>query len=85
MELAILAWALIGAGITAGAFLIARAAVQIASVAYAYMEQRLDRRTATRQTILLAVGGVVAIGATALIAALAILALLAAYLEGSTF
>lgn len=82
MELAILVWAIVGAGITAGAFLIARSAVQIASVAYAALEKRLDPRTATRQSILLTLGMVAALGVTALVAAIAILALLAGLLEG---
>ena len=81
MELAILVWALVGAGITAGAFLIARTAVQIATVGYQVLERNLDARTATRQTVLLTVALLVAGGVTALIAAIAILALLAAGLQ----
>lgn len=85
MELVILGWALVFAVVTAGAFLVARTVVQIASVAYGVLEKRLDRRTATRQTVLLSVGGIVALGVTALIAALAILVVLASFLEGNTF
>lgn len=81
MEIAVLVWALVGAGITAGAFLIARTAVQIATVGYQVLERRLDVRTATRQTVLLTVALLVAGGVTALIAAIAILALLAAGLQ----
>ncbi len=85
MELVILGWALVFAVVTAGAFLVARTVVQIASVVYGVLEKRLDRRTATRQTVLLSVGGIVALGVTALIAALAILVVLASFLEGNTF
>jgi hypothetical protein len=51
MEIAILIWFVIAAGIAAGAFVIARSAIQIASVAYNVLEKRLDPRVATRQTI----------------------------------
>ena len=77
MEGALLIWFAIGAGIAAGAFILVRAAVQIAGVAYAVIERRLDTRIATRQTILLTLAMLLAIAATALIAAYAILALLA--------
>ncbi len=85
MELVILGWALVFAVITAGAFLVARSVVQIATVAYDAMEKRLDRRTATRQAILLTAGSLVALVATALVAALAILVVLATFLQGNTF
>jgi hypothetical protein len=85
VELAILGWALTFAVITAGAFLVARSIVQIASVAYNLLEKRLDHRAATRQTLLLTAGGVAALGATAVVAALAILLVLASVLEGRTF
>ena len=85
MELVILGWALTFAVITAGAFVVARSVVQIASVAYNVMEKRLDRRTATRQTVLLTVGGVLALLMTALIASYAILTVLASFLQGNTF
>ncbi len=85
MELVILGWALVFAVVTAGAFIVARSVVQIASVAYNVIEKRLDRRTATRQTVLLTVGGMVALVATALVASFAILVVLASFLEGSAF
>lgn len=82
MELVILGWALTFAVVTAGAFLVARAVVQIASVAYAYIEKRLDRREATRQTMALTAGALIALLATALVAASAILLVLASFLQG---
>lgn len=85
MELAILGWALTFAVVTAGAFLVARSLVQLASVAYNVMEKRLDARRATRQTVVLTLAAAVALGATALVAALALLAVLASLLEGNTF
>jgi hypothetical protein len=85
MELAILGWALTFAVVTAGAFVLARSLVQIASVAYNVMEKRLDARRATRQTVALTLVAIAALGATALVAALALLVALAALLEGNTF
>ena len=85
MELVILGWALTFAVIAAGAFLVARSVVQIAVVAYGVIEKRLDRRTATRQTVLLTVGGLIALLATAIVGATAILVVLAGLLQGSTF
>lgn len=85
MELVILGWALTFAVITAGAFLVARAVVQIASVTYAYIEKRLDRREATRQTMTLTAGALIALLATALVAASAILLVLASFLQGQAF
>ncbi len=80
MEGALLIWFAIGAGIAAGAFILVRAAVQIAGVAYAVLERRLDARVAARQTILLTLAMLLAILATGLIAAYAILAVLASLL-----
>ncbi len=80
MDGALLIWFAIGAGIAAGAFILVRSAVQVAGVAYAVIEKRLDARTATRQTILLTLAMLLAVAATALIAAYAILALLASLL-----
>ena len=77
MELAILIWFAIGAGIAAGAFLIARSAVQLASIGYAFLEHRIDRAGATRQSAALVVVIVAALAVTSLIAAIAILAILA--------
>jgi len=76
MEIAILIWFVVGAGIAAGAFIIARSAIQIAAVAYNVLEKRLDPRVATRQTILLTLGGLAALVATSIIAGIAILAML---------
>ncbi len=83
IEVTILIWLAIGAGITAGAFLIARSAVQLATYAYAVLEKRLDPKIATRQSLLVALGLLAALTATALVAAMAILALLAYLLEGA--
>lgn len=83
MELAILIWFLIGAGIAAGAFILARSAVQIASLGYSVLEKRLDPRVATRQTILLTVAALIALVATSIVAGIAILALLQGLINAS--
>ena len=83
MELAILIWFVVGAGIAAGAFIIARSAIQIATVAYNVLEKRLDPRVATRQTILLTLGGLAAVVATSIIAGIAILAMLQGLINAS--
>ena len=83
MEIAILIWFVIAAGIAAGAFVIARSAIQIASVAYNVLEKRLDPRVATRQTIALTLGGIAALVATSIIAGIAILAMLQGLITAS--
>lgn len=80
MELAILAWFAIGAGIAAGAFIVARSAVQLASIAYAFIEHRIDRARAARQGAAQFVVIAAALAVTSLIAAVAILAILAGLL-----
>ena len=83
MEVAILIWFLIGAGIAAGAFILARSAVQIASLGYGVLEKRLDPRVATRQTIALSLVGLAALVATSIVAGIAILALLQGLINAS--
>ena len=83
METALLIWFVVGAGIAAGAFLIARSAIQIAAVAYNVLEKRLDPRVATRQTIALTLGGLAALVATSIIAGIAILAMLQGLINAS--
>lgn len=83
MEGAILVWFLVGAGIAAGAFILARSAIQIASVGYGVLEKRLDPRVATRQTILLTLAALAALMATSLIAGTAILAMLQGLINAS--
>jgi len=83
MEGAILIWFLIGAGIAAGAFVLARSAIQIASVGYSVLEKRLDPRVATRQTILLTLAALAALIATSVIAGIAILAILQGLINAS--
>ncbi len=83
MESAILIWFIIGAGIAAGAFVLARSAIQIASVGYSVLEKRLDPRVATRQTILLTLAAIAALIATSVIAGIAILALLQGLINAS--
>ncbi len=85
MEGAILIWFAIGAGIAAGAFLIARSAVQIAVVAYGVLEKRLDPKVATRQTVALTLGIILAVIATAIIAGYAILTIFASLLGNASF
>ena len=83
MEIALLIWFVIGAGIAAGAFILARSAIQIASIAYNVLEKRLDPRVATRQTIVLTLAGVAALLATSVIAGIAILAMLQGLVNAS--
>jgi multisubunit Na+/H+ antiporter MnhC subunit len=83
MEGAILIWFIVGAGIAAGAFMLARSAIQIASVGYGVLEKRLDPRVATRQTVLLTVAALAALVATSIIAGIAILAILQGLINAS--
>ena len=83
IELAILVWLAIGVGITAGVFVVARTAVQMASVAYRVIEKELDSRAATRQTGLLSLALLGALVATSLIAGYAIFVLFASLLDNS--
>jgi len=83
IELAILVWLAIGIGITAGVFLVARTAVQLATVAYKVMEKQMDARTATRQTGLLSLAMLAALAATAVIAGYAILVVFASLLQSN--
>ena len=83
MEGAILIWFIIGAGIAAGAFVLARSAIQIASVGYSVLEKRLGPRVATRQTILLTIAALTALVATSIIAGIAILAILQGLINAS--
>jgi hypothetical protein len=83
IELAILIWLAIGIGITAGVFLVARTAVQLATVAYKVIEKEMDTRTATRQTGLLSLALLAALAATAVIAGYAILVVFASLLQSN--
>jgi hypothetical protein len=83
MEIAILIWFVVGAGIAAGAFVLARSAIQIASIAYSVLEKRLDPRVATRQTIALTLAGIAALVATSIIAGIAVLAMLTGIFNAS--
>ncbi|HEV2012149.1 MAG TPA: hypothetical protein VGS17_14120 [Candidatus Limnocylindria bacterium] len=83
MEAAILIWFIVGAGIAAGAFVLARSAIQLASVGYNVLEKRLDPRVATRQTILLTLAAIAALMATSIIAGIAILAMLQGLINAS--
>jgi hypothetical protein len=84
METAILVWVIVGAGITAGAFLLARAVVEIGAVAYAAIERTITRREAVQRGTALAAGAGAALVVTAVIFAIAVLAIFAALLA-STF
>ena len=81
VEGAILIWLAIGIGIAGGVFLVARTAVQMATVAYKVIEKQMDPRTATRQTGLLSLAMLAALAATAVIAGYAILTLFASLLQ----
>jgi len=83
VEGAILVWLVIGIGIAAGVFVIARSAVQIGSVAYRVIEKEMDTRTATRQTTLLSLAIVAALIVTAVVAGYAILVIFATLLQNS--
>lgn len=83
IEGAILVWLAIGLGIAAGVFVVARSAVQIASVAYRVIEKEMDARTATRQTTLLSLAIVGALIVTAVVAGYAILVIFATLLQNS--
>jgi len=83
VEGAILVWLAIGVGIAGGVFIVARSAVQIASVAYKVIEKEMDARTATRETTLLSLAIVAALIVTAVIAGFAILVMFATLLQGS--
>jgi len=81
VEGAILVWLAIGMGIAGGVFLVARTAVQMATVAYKVIEKQMDTRTASRQTGLLSLAMLAALAATAVIAGYAILTLFASLLQ----
>jgi hypothetical protein len=83
VEIAILIWFVVGAGIAAGAFILARSAIQIASIGYNVLEKRLDPRVATRQTILVTLAAVAALVATSIVAGIAILAMLQGLVNAS--
>jgi len=83
IEVAILIWLVIGIGITAGVFVVARTAVQMASVAYRAIEKELDSKNATRQAGLLSLALLGALVATSLIAGYAIFVLFASLLDNS--
>lgn len=83
MEIAILIWVVVGAGITAGTFLIARAVIEVGALTYAAIERNISRREAVRKSaVLMAVAGA-ALAATAVIAALAVLVLFAGLLAAT--
>jgi hypothetical protein len=81
IELAILIWLAIGAGIAAGVFVVARSAVQLGSVAYRVMEKQLSRQAATRETMLVSGALFMALFVTAIIAGYAIFAVFGSLLE----
>jgi len=83
IEVAILIWLVIGIGITAGVFVVARTAVQMASVAYRVIEKQMTSRAATRQAGLLSMALLGALVATSLIAGYAIFVLFASLLDNS--
>jgi hypothetical protein len=76
-------WVIVGAGITAGVFLIARAIVEISGIAYAYVERTIGRREAMQRGAALMAGAGAALAVTAVIFALAVLAIFAAVLSSS--
>lgn len=85
VELTILLWVVIGAGITAGVFLLARAVVEVGAVAYAAIERTMTRREATRRSAALLAAAVVALIATAIVAAIAVLVVFAGLLQSGGF
>jgi len=85
IEVAILVWLAVGAGIAAGVFVIARSAVQIGSVAYRVMEKQVAGKVAARQTVLLALALLAALVVTAFVAGYAIFAIFGTILNSSGF
>lgn len=83
MEVAILVWVVVGAGITAGVFLVARAVIEVGALTYAAIEKNITPGQAARKGAVLMAGAGAALAATAVIAALAVLALFAALLASS--
>lgn len=81
VEGAILIWLAIGVGIAGGVFLMARIAIQLASVAYQVIEKQMDTKTATRETGMLSLAILAALLATAVIAGYAIFVVFASLLE----
>ena len=81
VETAMLVFLAIGIGVVAGVFVVARGAIQLASVFYRVVEKQIDKRTATRETGLLSLAIVAALAATAVIAGVAILFVFASLLE----
>ncbi len=81
VEGAILIWLAVGAGIAGGVFIVARSAVQMASVAYRVIEKQIDARTATRQTTLLGLAIIAGLLVTAIVAGYAILVIFGTLLE----
>ncbi len=78
-------WVVVGAGITAGVFLVARTVVEIGAVAYAAIERTMSRREATQRSAALLAGATVALIATAIVAAIAVLAVFAGVLQAGGF
>ena len=76
-----LIWVVVGAGITAGVFLVARALVELTAVTFAALERTIGRGEAARRGLALFAGAGAALVATAFIAAIAILAIFAALLS----
>ena len=83
VESALLLWLIVGIGIVAGVFIVARAAVQIGEVAYKVMEKRMNGREATQQGVLLTLGMILAGLAVAFIAATAIAFFIGTLLQGA--
>ena len=83
VEISILVWLAIGLGVAAGVFVVARSAVQLASVAYRVMEKQLDARRARRETTLLSLAMLAGLIITAVIAGYAILFIFATLLDST--
>jgi hypothetical protein len=83
VEQAMLVWVVVGAGITAGVFLVARAVVEVSAIAYAYVEKQMKGREAAERSVALIAGAGAALAVTALIFAIAVLAIFAALLSTS--
>ncbi len=75
-----LVWVVVGAGITGGVFLLARAVVEVSAVAYAYVERQIGGPEAARRSAALMAGAGAALAVTAVIFAVALLAIFAALL-----
>lgn len=76
-----LVWVVVGAGITAGAYLLARSVVEMGALAIRYVERQIKGAEAAQRGLALTLAAGAALAATAVIFAIAVLAIFAALLS----